>query len=102
MVLNKSNHKSYVFSLFYPLVNGLRQEKTFPLEKLFDASSCLKKIKEAAKENETENGSNFVWKDGPLELTTGETIIVKELVNALREATPSEVDIISELKELVK
>ena len=99
MKLIKASHKAFLFLQFYPEVSGKRQERKFPLEHLMDASAALKKLKSVATPTE---GGGFRWDDSDLEFSENEADVFAKLIGSIKEAVPSELEIISELKELLK
>lgn len=105
MQISKAAHKAFIFNLFYPENQmGIRQERSFPLEQLVDASSALKKIRESAnqqKEGEVVTGLSWTDEDS-IEFSVGEAGVLAEMVKDIKQATPSNFEVISELKELLK
>lgn|SRR3990167_3129469 len=107
MKIAKSTHKKFLFTLFFEKVNGaldLSRQKNFSLDKLVDASNTYKKLKEASKETKDKDGNvtGFAWDEKELEFTDAETSVLKGLLGGLKEASLSEAEAITELKELLK
>lgn len=103
MTINKAQHKKFLFFLFYPKAKGVREERSFPLIDLIDAASALKKLRENGEEV-LENGNlvAYRWSDSLIEFSVSESKILQGLVNQIKEAAPSESEVIIELKELLK
>lgn len=105
MTISKPSHKAFLFNLFYPFnQDGQRYERKFRLDQLQDASETLKKIRTSGEET-MENGEpvGLRWHDEKVvDFSLGEASILKTLILEIKEATPSELEVINELKELFK
>ena len=104
MVVESAVHKAFIHYLFHTDVNGRLHEKTFPLDRLVDAAGLLRKLRDDIVDVVDDDGNpvarSFVG--APLDLSVGESIIARDLIKEVREGTPSELEIILELKELFK
>ena len=101
MKINKSQHKKFLYTLFFLKVNGqvdLSKQKNFPLDILIEASTAFKKLKEDAKASK----SALKWEDGDIEFTKEESEVLKSLVESVKEATVSDAETIQELKKILK
>jgi len=100
MNISKASHKVFLYGQFF--LGG--REKSFSLADLTDAASVVKKLREDAIEIKNDDGviTNFRWEDSDLEFTVGESKILQGLVTSIKEATPSQSDLITELQELLK
>jgi len=99
IVINKAAHKLVIYNVF--LENG--KEKRFPLAKLKEASSLMKKIMDDSNEQKNDEGivTGYGWDDSDLELVLDEAAFLKEQLNAIQTAAPSEYERIESLKELL-
>lgn len=107
MKIKKSTHKKFLFTLFFERTNGaldLARQKNFALDKLMDASSAFKKLKEASKETKDKDGNvnGFSWDEKDLEFSGEESKVLKDLLDGLQEASLSEAEVVEELKDLLK
>lgn len=92
--------KVFLFKLFFsPDPRGLMTEKPFSLDKLIVASSVFKKLKESSKEDATRQMREF--NDKEISFSDEETSFIKELLDEVKESTPTDFEVLQELKGLV-
>jgi len=97
MNIKKATHKAYLYGLFFDRTpNGLRP-KTLSIDKLNDSSSAAKKLK--GKESENEDGL-LLFNDGDIKFTADEWVLLKDLLNSVKEATITDAETIEQLKEI--
>ena len=102
MKLNKATHKAFLNNLFYTIgTNGI-QEKSFPLDKLSEAASCSKKLREQIVEEKIKGQTKSNFKDGDIEFDIDESKLLKDLVAEVKELTPNMYEVYKEVKELIK
>ena len=96
ITINKAEHKLIVYNLFQE--NG--KEKHFPLSKLKQASSLVIKVLENADAKKNDEGltTGYSWEDSDIELVLDEAAFLKEQLNAIQKAAPSEYQGIEDLK----
>lgn len=102
LTIEKDYHKSTLYGRLLIGPNG--QERKFPLHKLNSAASAAKKLREGTDEVKNEAGQvvGLNFKTSPVEMDMDETKILKELVDEITEAPIREIEIIGELKEILK
>ena len=95
MTITQATHKLYLFRLFY--VNG--QERKFSLTDLAAASSALRNITRGSSLGD--EGRTIQFADGDVEFNIDEAKLLKDLFAMVTEASPSEFDVISELRSIL-
>ena len=96
MEISKSNHKAFLYLLFFITTPQGLQPKQFPIGKLLVAASAAKKLLDGAEEKD---GKTY-FKDGEITCTAEEWVFLKELLNGKSEGTISEAEVMEEVKEL--
>jgi len=100
ITINKAEHKLIIYKAFQ---DERGAEKRFPVVKLKEASSLMKKLLDCAEAQKDENGAltGWKWDNSNLELVLDEAVFLKEQLNAMKEAAPSEFENLESLKELL-
>ena len=96
MNIKEASQKAYLYSLFLDNTPQGRKPKSFPIEKVADASTAAKKLLKGS----TDSAGTTTFADGDTKFTAEEWILLKEFVNAIQSATILEAEVIKELKEI--
>jgi hypothetical protein len=94
MKITKKEHKAILSSLFFEEVQGQFRPKNFSIDKLAEAGSANKKIRESV----TEDKKKFI--DAEIEFTPDETAILSDLFKAKKEWTVIDAEFVLELKDI--
>lgn len=98
MTITSASHKALLTSLFYVGVN----ERTFPIDTVHVAARCLAKLKDGSTVTVADSQTTIHLADGDTVFDNEETAMLRDLLNGLTEAKPSEFQLIGELNALLQ
>lgn len=99
VTVTESVHKALLLTLFY--VSGTSVERRFPLSTLPVAVRCLDKIKYQSRISVEGGNTTFYLMDGDVDLDSEESKLLRDLIDGLSEATPSEYRLLMEVRQLL-